>query len=158
MTINLPDELRNAVSARPLAPLEIIDEQSQVSYVVMPMQVYREMMGVGTDAEHADSLAAIHEGLAGRGRKSGRCPPTSSSATWIANKRLDRRCALVGRQRHSRLFRRCQYSAGHKAQAYDEQYECEFNQQPSARLLYCGKKAFSIYVWNENRESDNRDC
>ena len=64
MTINLPDELRNAVSARPLAPLEIIDEQSQVSYVVMPMQVYREMMGVGTDAEHADSLAAIHEGLA----------------------------------------------------------------------------------------------
>ncbi len=65
MTINLPDELRNAVSARPLAPLEIIDEQSQVELtVVMPMQVYREMMGVGTDAEHADSLAAIHEGLA----------------------------------------------------------------------------------------------
>ena len=64
MTVKLPDELRNAVSSHPGVPLEIVDEQSQATYVVMPMQVYREMMGVGTDAEYAASLAAIREGLA----------------------------------------------------------------------------------------------
>ncbi len=63
MTIKFPDELRTAVAAQPNLPLEIVDEQSQVSYVVMRTQVYREMMGVGTDAEYAASLAAVREGL-----------------------------------------------------------------------------------------------
>ncbi len=64
MTINLPDEIRNAVIAHPGTPLEVMDEQSQTAYVVMPMQVYREMMGVGTESEYSASLAAIGEGLA----------------------------------------------------------------------------------------------
>ena len=32
--------------------------------IVMTMQVYRDMMGVGTDEEMAESLKAIEEGLA----------------------------------------------------------------------------------------------
>ena len=34
------------------------------SYVLMSMDVFREMMGVGTDAELAASLKAIEEGIA----------------------------------------------------------------------------------------------
>ena len=34
------------------------------SYVLMSIDVYREMMGVGSDAELAESLAAIDEGMA----------------------------------------------------------------------------------------------
>ena len=34
------------------------------NYVLMSMQVFREMMGVGTDEELSESLQAIAEGLA----------------------------------------------------------------------------------------------
>jgi hypothetical protein len=34
------------------------------SYVLMSIDVYREIMGVGSDAELAESLAAIDEGMA----------------------------------------------------------------------------------------------
>jgi hypothetical protein len=34
------------------------------SYVLMSIEMYRELMGVGSDADLADSLAAIDEGMA----------------------------------------------------------------------------------------------
>lgn len=64
MTIRLPDEIRNAFTAHPGVPLEVLDDQTRTAYVVMPMQVFREMMGVGSEAEYQESLAAIREGLA----------------------------------------------------------------------------------------------
>lgn len=39
-------------------------EGGGTTYVVMSMQVYREMMGVGSEAEYQASLAAVREGLA----------------------------------------------------------------------------------------------
>ena len=39
-------------------------EGHQESYVVMTVQAYRELSGVGTDAEMAAALQAIQEGLA----------------------------------------------------------------------------------------------
>lgn len=38
-------------------------ESGGSTYVVMSMQVFREMMGVGTEGEYRASLAAIREGL-----------------------------------------------------------------------------------------------
>lgn len=34
------------------------------TYIVMTMQIYRDMMGVGTDEEFQASLRAVEEGLA----------------------------------------------------------------------------------------------
>lgn len=39
-----------------------VDEEGR-KYVLMSMEVYRDMMGVGTDAELSASLEAIKEGL-----------------------------------------------------------------------------------------------
>jgi predicted transcriptional regulator len=37
---------------------------SQENFVVMTMQAYRELLGIGTEEEHQASLAAIRRGLA----------------------------------------------------------------------------------------------
>lgn len=39
-------------------------EGEQTSFVVLSDQAYREMLGIGTDDELRDSLAAIEQGLA----------------------------------------------------------------------------------------------
>ena len=39
-------------------------ESGDSTYVLMSMQVYRDMMGVGSDAEYEASLKAVGEGLA----------------------------------------------------------------------------------------------
>lgn len=43
------------------------------TYVLMSMQLFREMMGVGSDAEYQASLKAVGEGLADV--EAGRCRP-----------------------------------------------------------------------------------
>jgi hypothetical protein len=60
MTTRLTDEQQHAVNEHN-GFLEV--EGSGTAYVVMSMQVYRAMMGVGSDAEFRASLDAIHEGL-----------------------------------------------------------------------------------------------
>jgi hypothetical protein len=60
MATRLTDEQRNAVDEHH-GFLEV--EGGGTAYVVMSMQVYREMMGVGSDAEYRASLDAIREGL-----------------------------------------------------------------------------------------------
>lgn len=61
MKPRLPEELEQAV-AQHHGTLQA--EGNDGKYVVMSMQVFREMMGVGSDAEMAESLRAIDEGLA----------------------------------------------------------------------------------------------
>lgn len=61
MTTRLTDEQRHAVDEH-CGFLEV--EGGESVYVVMSMQVYREMMGVGSEAEYRASLEAIREGLA----------------------------------------------------------------------------------------------
>jgi hypothetical protein len=60
--LQLAPETEAAVEAQHGGPLSCTGQRSQ--YVVMRMDVYRELMGVGSDEEFAASLAAIHEGLA----------------------------------------------------------------------------------------------
>jgi len=60
MTTRLTDEQRQAVD-RHHGFLEV--EAGGRAYVVMSMQVYREMMGVGSEADYRASVAAIQEGL-----------------------------------------------------------------------------------------------
>lgn len=57
----LTEEQRRAL-AQSHGLLEV-DEDGR-KYVLMSMEVYRDMMGVGTDAELSASLEAIQEGLA----------------------------------------------------------------------------------------------
>ena len=60
MTTRLTDEQRNAVDEHH-GFLEV--EGGGTSYLVMSMQVYREMMGVGSEGQYAASVDAIREGL-----------------------------------------------------------------------------------------------
>ena len=57
----LTEELRQAVDAH-RGFLEI--DAGDSTYVVMSMNVFREMMGVGSDDEYQTSLKAIEEGWA----------------------------------------------------------------------------------------------
>jgi hypothetical protein len=61
MSMRLTDEQQHAVDQHQ-GFLEV--EGASAAYVVMSMQVFREMMGVGSEAEYQGSLAAIREGLA----------------------------------------------------------------------------------------------
>jgi hypothetical protein len=57
----LTEELRQAVEAH-RGFLEV--DAGDSTYVVMSMNVFREMMGVGTDDEYRACLSAIEEGWA----------------------------------------------------------------------------------------------
>jgi hypothetical protein len=58
---HLAPETEAAVEATHGGPLSLVGQNSQ--YVIMRMDVYRSLMGVGSDAEFAASLDAIREGL-----------------------------------------------------------------------------------------------
>jgi hypothetical protein len=65
MTIDplyLTPETEAAIEALHGGPLPVAGQRSE--YVVMRMNVYRDLMGVGSDEEFAASVAAIREGLA----------------------------------------------------------------------------------------------
>lgn len=61
MKPRLTDQQRQAVDQEH-GFLEV--ESAGETYVLMSMQMYRNMMGVGTEAEYQASLRAIREGLA----------------------------------------------------------------------------------------------
>jgi hypothetical protein len=61
MTTRLTDEQREAVEQH-RGFLEM--EGDGGAYVLMSMQAFRDMMGVGSPVEYQASLDAIHEGLA----------------------------------------------------------------------------------------------
>lgn len=61
MTTRLTNEQQQAVDQHH-GFLEV--EGGGTVYVLMSMQVFREMMGVGTEAEYQTSIEAIREGLA----------------------------------------------------------------------------------------------
>jgi hypothetical protein len=61
MTMRLTEKQRQAVDEHH-GFLEV--EAGGTTYVVMSMQLFREMMGVGSDAEYHASLKAVAEGLA----------------------------------------------------------------------------------------------
>jgi PHD/YefM family antitoxin component YafN of YafNO toxin-antitoxin module len=61
MTTRLTEDQRQAVDQHH-GFLEV--EGGGAAYVVMSMQVFREMMGIGSEASYQASLAAIREGLA----------------------------------------------------------------------------------------------
>lgn len=58
---HLNPETEAAVEAQHGGPLPLAGQRSE--YVVMRMDVYRELMGIGSDEEFAASVAAIREGL-----------------------------------------------------------------------------------------------
>jgi len=55
-------ETEAAIEAQHGGPLSVSGQRSD--YVVMRMDVYRDIMGVGSDEEFAASVAAVREGLA----------------------------------------------------------------------------------------------
>jgi hypothetical protein len=59
---HLAPDTEAAVEATHGGPLSLVGQKSQ--YVIMRMDVYRELMGVGSDEQFAASVAAIREGLA----------------------------------------------------------------------------------------------
>ncbi len=60
MTAKLPDELRTAVSAHPGEPLELIDEQTHVAYVLVSADEFQRLKTAAED-ELGDTYAAQAE-------------------------------------------------------------------------------------------------
>jgi hypothetical protein len=57
VTARLPDELRTAVTAHPGELLELIDEQTQMVYVLMPAEEFQRLKAAPDD-ELGDTYAA----------------------------------------------------------------------------------------------------
>jgi hypothetical protein len=57
MTAKLPDELRTVVSAHPGEPLELIDEQTRIVYVLVPADEFQRLKTAAED-ELSDTYAA----------------------------------------------------------------------------------------------------
>jgi hypothetical protein len=57
MTARLPDELRTVVIAHPGEPLELIDEQTQRAYVLIPADEFHRLTTAAED-ELGDTYAA----------------------------------------------------------------------------------------------------
>ena len=57
MTAKLPDELRIVVYAHPGEPLELIDEQTHIAYVLVPVGEFQRLKAAVED-ELGDSYAA----------------------------------------------------------------------------------------------------
>ncbi len=60
----LSDDQRHALQSSAGKLVEVQDDQTRQTYVLMSVELFREMMGVGSDEEMAASLKAITEGLA----------------------------------------------------------------------------------------------
>jgi bifunctional DNA-binding transcriptional regulator/antitoxin component of YhaV-PrlF toxin-antitoxin module len=56
MIVKLPDELRTAVIAHPGVPLELIDEQTHVAYVLVPADEFQRLKTAAND-ELGDTYA-----------------------------------------------------------------------------------------------------
>ncbi len=57
VTAKLPDELRTAVTAHPGEPLELVDEQTKIAYVLVPAEEFQRLK-TADDDELGDSYAA----------------------------------------------------------------------------------------------------
>lgn len=57
MTVKLPDELRTVVNAHPGQPLELLDEQTHVAYVLLPADEFRRLTTAAED-ELGETYAA----------------------------------------------------------------------------------------------------
>ncbi len=60
MTIRLPEELRKAVTAQPGVPVELVDEQTQAAYVLVPAEEFQRLKASGPD-DLGDTYAAQME-------------------------------------------------------------------------------------------------
>jgi hypothetical protein len=49
MTVKLPDELRTAVVANPGTPVELVDEQTHVSYVLLRSEEFQRLKTAAAD-------------------------------------------------------------------------------------------------------------
>jgi hypothetical protein len=57
MTMRLPEELRTAVVAHPGVPLELVDEQTHLSYVLLPVEEFQRLKSAAED-DLSDTYAA----------------------------------------------------------------------------------------------------
>ena len=57
MTVKLSDELRTAVYAHPGEPLELIDEQTHLAYMLVPADEFQRLQ-TATDDELGDTYPA----------------------------------------------------------------------------------------------------
>lgn len=64
MTPKLSDDQRHALQSTTGKLVEVQDDQTRQTYVLMSIELFREMMGVGSDEDLAASLQAVEEGLA----------------------------------------------------------------------------------------------
>jgi hypothetical protein len=61
MTPQLTPEMESAVQQQHGGPVHVVGTGAG-SYVLMSMEVYRDLMGVGTDADFAASVEAVKRG------------------------------------------------------------------------------------------------
>ncbi len=64
MTPKLSDDQRHALQSTTGKLVEVHDDQTRQTYVLMSIDLFREMMGVGSNEDMAASLQAIEEGIA----------------------------------------------------------------------------------------------
>ena len=66
MTIRLPEELRTVVIAHPGVPLELVDEETQLAYVLLPADEF-ERLRIAAEDELSDTYPAQMESAMGAG-------------------------------------------------------------------------------------------
>ena len=81
MTVRLPDELRTVVVAHPGVPLELVDDQTHASYVLLPTEQF-ERLAMAADGILSDTYPAQVESCL-RGRVVGTILGWTSTATII---------------------------------------------------------------------------
>jgi len=57
VTLKLPEELRVAVVTHPDVPLELVDEQTHLSYVLLPAEEFQRLR-IAAEDDLADTYAA----------------------------------------------------------------------------------------------------
>jgi hypothetical protein len=63
MTAKLPDELRTAVYAHPGEPLELIDEQTHLAFMLVPADEFQRLKTAGEDDLGATYTAQIESAM-----------------------------------------------------------------------------------------------
>ncbi len=82
VALRITDEMKQALQAEQGGPVEVFGAESP--YVLMSLEVYRQMLGVGSDADFADSVAALKRGM--EDVRAGRTRPLADSLDQLGRK------------------------------------------------------------------------
>ncbi len=63
MTVRMPDELRVAVVSNPGVPVELVDDQTHLTYVLLPADAFQRLQMANKDDLRATYAAQVESAL-----------------------------------------------------------------------------------------------